>query len=172
MATYKLIETVTVGSGGASSIVFTSIPQTFTDLVLKISARTANNSGPVFDSLYVDFNGSASNQTTRYLITTDGTTVASGNEARSYVLFGASRNTATANVFSNAELYIPNYAGSTYKSSSSDGVAENNATAVGLALAANLWSNTAAITSITLTPSTGSNFLQYSSASLYGISNT
>jgi hypothetical protein len=38
-ATYKLIETVTVGSGGAANIEFTSIPQTYTDLKLVISGK-------------------------------------------------------------------------------------------------------------------------------------
>jgi hypothetical protein len=37
--TYTAIKTVTVGSGGAANIDFTSIPQTYTDLVLKVSAR-------------------------------------------------------------------------------------------------------------------------------------
>ena len=37
--TYKAISTVTVGSGGAASITFSSIPATYTDLVLKISGR-------------------------------------------------------------------------------------------------------------------------------------
>ena len=172
MATYNLISTVTVGSGNAASIEFTSIPQIYTDLVLKVSARTENSSGPVMDSPFVDFNGSTSSQNSRYLFTTDGTTASSGNDTRTYLAFGISRNTATANVFGNGELYIPNYTGSTYKSFSADGVAENNATAGALGFTTNLWSNTAAITSVRLTPSSGSNFLQYSSAWLYGIKNS
>ena len=41
--TYTLISSVTVGSGGAASIEFTSIPSTYTDLVLKLSARSSRN---------------------------------------------------------------------------------------------------------------------------------
>ena len=37
--THNLISTITVGSGGAASIDFTSIPQTYTDLLVKISLR-------------------------------------------------------------------------------------------------------------------------------------
>ena len=169
--THKLIQTVTVGSGGAASIDFTSIPQTYTDLVVKLSARTSAT-GSVTDSPFVDFNGLTTNQTSRWIRTVDGSTVGSSNDTRSYLGFSSTRDAATASVFGNGELYIPNYAGSTNKSFSSDGVAENNGTAGGLGLTANLWSSTAAITRITLTPSSGGNFMQYSSASLYGIKNS
>ena len=54
---------------------------------------------------------------------------------------------------------------------SADGVMENNATEAYQNLVAGLWSNTSAITSLTLAKSTG-NFVQYSSASLYGIKNS
>jgi hypothetical protein len=80
-------------------------------------------------------------------------------------------STTTSSTFANSQLYIPNYAGSTNKSSSMDGVSENNATGANAFLNANLWSNTAAITSITLTPEGGDNIVQYSTAYLYGVSN-
>ena len=41
MATFTKIASATVGSGGASSIEFTSIPSTYTDLVIKLSMRSA-----------------------------------------------------------------------------------------------------------------------------------
>jgi hypothetical protein len=80
-------------------------------------------------------------------------------------------NGCTANTFGNGEIYIPNYAGSTQKSVSADAVAENNsATYIYSALNAGLWTGTAAITSIKLLiPSY--NFVQYSTAYLYGVSN-
>ena len=169
--TFTLIQTVTVGSGGAATISFSSIPQTYTDLVLKLSARSSTASN-VVDSPFVDFNGVTTNQSARWVRTVDGSTVASQTDTRTYLPFSVCRDGATASVFGNGELYIPNYAGSTNKSFSVDGVAENNATAAGLGLTANLWSNTAAITSITLTLSSGGNFMQHSSASLYGIKNS
>jgi len=67
------------------------------------------------------------------------------------------------------EIYIPNYAGSTNKSFSSETNQENNATAAFARLLAGLWSQTAAITDIEITPNTG-NWVQYSTAVLYGIS--
>jgi hypothetical protein len=68
-------------------------------------------------------------------------------------------------------MYIPNYAGSTNKSFSTESATENNGTGADLVMRAHLWSNTAAITSIKLFAANGSgNFGQYSTAVLYGIS--
>jgi hypothetical protein len=66
------------------------------------------------------------------------------------------------------EVYIPNYAGSAYKSISIDAVDENNASSAYSVLTAGLWSNTAAITSLRLTDNNGG-YLQYTTAYLYGI---
>ena len=78
---------------------------------------------------------------------------------------------ATASTFGNVEYYIPNYAGSNNKSVSVDHVTENNATAAIAALTAGLWSDSAAITSVKITPGSGT-FAQHSSATLYGIKNS
>jgi len=164
--TYKLISSVTVGSGGAASMGFTSIPATYTDLVVKVSAR--DNRALEIDGVLISFNGSTSNFTNIYLLG-DGSSASSGSLAR--LAANAPGATATASTFSNGEIYIPNYASANYKSLSSDSVTENNATGVSTGLFANLWSDTAAITSITLTPNNGTLFDQYSTAYLYGISN-
>ncbi len=164
--TYTLISSVTVGSGGAASIDFTSIPATYTDLFVKISART-NRAAPV-DGVNISFNGSTSSFTGRYL-ESDGSSAYSGTSTR----FAASAvgNTATASTFGNSDIYIPNYTSSNNKSFSGDTVTENNATSALADLVAVLWSNTSAITSIALTPLVGTTFDQYSTAYLYGISN-
>jgi hypothetical protein len=165
--TFIKIATVTVGAGGAASIDFTSIPSTYTDLVLKISARTSRAS--LVDAISLSLNGLATNQTSRYL-EGDGAS-ATSNSLTSFRTL-ATGNTATANTFSNSEFYIPNYAGSTFKSASSDGVTENNATNAYAWLVANLWSATAAINQITVTDLNSATFLQYTTATLYGISKT
>jgi hypothetical protein len=167
--TYQAIATVTVGSGGAANIVFTSIPQTFTDLVLKISTRTLT--AGTADALGVYLNGVQTNRS-RISLGGNGSSVASGSST--YRDLGASNgNGSTANTFSNIELYFPNYTSSNYKSISSDSVYENNATAAEASFYAGLWSVTTAITAITLdSASAGVNFMQYSSATLYGIKNS
>lgn len=163
--TYTLIQSVTVGSGGSASIEFGSIPQTYTDLMLMTSVRSTSTGL----GLIIQYNGVTTGYTARYL-EGSGASAASGtlslNQAGNSVSSGY-----TASVFANNSLYIPNYTGSTFKSSSCDATTENNATTSYLDFYANLWSNTAAITSIALTVSVG-NFAQYSSASLYGIKNS
>jgi hypothetical protein len=165
--TFELIASSTVGSGGAATISFSSIASTYTDLCLKLSAR-ATGTGTA-KSVLVSYNGSSSSFTSRFL---EG----NGSSAASYTSpaqFGGNftGGGATASTFGNLELYIPNYAGSANKSASSDAVTENNATGAYSDLTASLWSNTAAITSITLTPEAGVTFAEFSTAYLYGVKN-
>ena len=167
--TFIKIASVTVGAGGASSIDFTSIPSTYTDLVVKLSARSNNTSV----GLFVRFNGNSANYSSRRLYG-DGSTVYSdthGASTENAIVAGETISTYTSNTFGSLDLYIPNYAGSTNKSSSADSTTENNASTSWAALGANLWSNTAAINQVTLTPAAGT-FVQYSTATLYGIKNS
>ncbi len=170
--TFTLISSVTVGSGGASSISFTSIPGTYTDLCLKLSTRSDDGTASR-RQLKVAYNGSTSDFTGRRLYGEDGGTGSDSLSGSTGNSFGITDGDAsTANTFGSAEIYIPNYAGSSYKSSSTDSVIENNSsTTYDNWLTANLWSQTAAITSITVTL-TGGNFKQYSTAYLYGIKNS
>lgn len=170
--TYTLIASSTVGSGGASSIDFTSIPSTYTDLVLKLSSR--DSAADTRAGLGVDFNASTTNYSSRRLRAADGST--SSGSTTTYPNFAGTTtaDNATANTFGNWELYIPNYASSNYKSASLDYVSENNSTTqYDLGLFAILWSDTSAITSIKIynRDSTGT-FKQYSTAYLYGIKNS
>jgi len=166
--TFELIASSTVGAGGAASINFSSIPSTFTDLCFKISVRITR-SGYVGDILNISFNGTSTNESSRRL---EGNGSSASSASNSLLLaYQGSTTDATANTFGNGELYIPNYAGSTNKSASNDGVSENNGTTSYDGFAANLWSNTAAINQVTFTPDAGSDFVQYSSIYLYGVKN-
>lgn len=169
--THKLIQTVTVGSGGSASIAFTSIPQTYTDLKLVLSTRSSAGSNAWSDYV-VSFNSTSSstNWGVRILIGT-GTQALSGTFTTGYLGYGEG-NAGTASVFGNTEFYIPGYASSNNKPVSVDSVSENNATASITGFAAGLWSNSSAITSISITDFNGGNFVQHSSASLYGIKNS
>lgn len=162
---------VVIGSGGSPSFSFTAIPSTYTDLCIKMSLRSerADNG----DAVSMTFNNSTSGYSWRRLYGA-GTSVASDNGSGAYIV--ASRINAdlnTANTFANVEVYIPNYAGSTQKSVSIDGVYENNATTnAWQQMIAGLWTGTAAITSVKfeLDP-TFLEYAQYSTAYLYGVSN-
>lgn len=167
MATFTQIgSAVTVGAGGAASIDFTSIPSTYTDLVVKLSGRGTR--AATFDFYQIKLNTSTASFTGRYLYGAGSGTPASGTETNYAGTIPAAN--ATASTFGNTEIYIPNYAGSTNKSYSVDSVSENNATAGEAVFYAGLWSNTSAITQITIIAANG-NLAQYSTAYLYGVSN-
>jgi len=164
--TFTLIASSTVGAGGASSIDFTSIPSTYTDLVLVCSLRVSRAS--VVNNTVIKFNGSSTSYSERVLYG-NGSSAGSYSDTQIYDVNNAANSTAST--FANSQFYIPNYAGSTNKSVSNDSVSETNATAATAQLVAGLWSNTSAITSISLTDYSGTNFAQYSTAYLYGVKN-
>jgi hypothetical protein len=170
-ATFTKIATVTVGSGGASSIDFSSIPATYTDLCVYLSTRltvadnslnlTINaNTGSINNFRYLAGSGSAASSASR-------------TSSNLYDSIISNRSTWTANTFDNQMVYIPNYTSSNNKSMSHDGVAENNATAAWAQLTAIMIADTNAITSLKVYYSgTSNDIAQYSSATLYGIKNS
>ena len=121
----------------------------------------------------MNFNNSSANFTTRYL-QGSGSIAASGNLARTY-LGEINYSTRTTSTSASVSIYIPNYSGSSQKSFSIDTVTEANSGASESALAAllaGLWSDSSAITYIKLTPWSSQTFLQYTTATLYGIKNS
>jgi hypothetical protein len=169
--TAEIIQTVTVGAGGAANIEFTNIPQTYNDLKLVLSARTT--AAVAYENIQLQFNNSGGTAySDRIVFSNSQNALSASNTGQANTFFQyAVSSTATSSTFSSVDFYIPNYAGSTNKSISVDSVAENNSsTTAFLGLASELWANTAAITSIKLTPNTGgSTFVQHSTATLYGI---
>ena len=172
--TYVKIATVSVPLLGQAAMSFTSIPSTYTDLCIKVSGRNAivdittyvdmiinGDTGAYYDQKNVSdsFNGTITNQ--------------SWSNQNSFYLYQINGSTSTSNTFSNTEVYIPNYTSTVSKSISVDGAAESNTSSGGgrvNALSAGLYhpASNVAISSITLTAS-GGNFVQYSTATLYGI---
>jgi len=164
-----------VGSGGASSVTFSSIPSTFTDLKVVTSIRTTRSNTDPGADIQVYFNGSGG---TAYSLKElrgigSGTPGSGSTTGAAYLGFLIGHSSyGTANTFANTEIYIPNYTSSNYKSVSCDSVIENNGTTAFANLYAGLWSNTSAITSITIADNNSSSFVQYSSFYLYGINNS
>jgi hypothetical protein len=164
--TYEAIATVTVGSGGAADITFSSIPATYTDLIVKLSGRSTTSDA----DMYIAFNSNTSNYSRRVL-RGNGSAASSTSGSDRYV--GTIDSSGeTASTFGNWEIYVPNYAGSNNKSYSIDSVEENNATQAFQYFIAGLWSNTSAITSLKLEFIAAGTFAQYSTATLYGIKNS
>jgi hypothetical protein len=167
--TYQLISSNTVGSGGVASVTFSSIPGTYTDLLLKVNARSIAAVTNADVNCY--FNGDSTSFSWKVLQGNGSVASSAGASSTSGRLGIMPAATATSSTFSNIETYIPNYAGANNKSFSSDSVMENNATLSYNELGANLWSDTSAINSIEIVSGNG-NFVQYSSFYLYGIKNS
>lgn len=166
-STLVALQTVTVGAGGAASITFSSIPQTYNDLVIKTSQRSTGTNG----ACYVYFNSDTSATYSLKRLGADGTSAYSGSFAFPYWTYG-DPSSFTANTFASNDIYIPNYASSNYKSISADSVAENNAIATYINMTAGIWSKTDAVTSITIASLSGESIAQYSTFTLYGVYNS
>lgn len=171
MATYTLISS-NVLSSSAASVTFSSIPATYTDLVLRVSARN-NDSGTINGSFKFTLNNLG---TTIYSVTQlRGTgSAASSTRASSDVIISSlfiSGGLATSSTFGSSEIYIPNYAGTAQKPISAISMAESNDAAVSMVAQADLVNLTSAVTSIEISTTSTNNLVTGSSFYLYGISN-
>ena len=166
---YILLETIAL-TQAAASVTFDNLPTSgYTDLKIVMSARgTASLSSGYVDGV-ITFNGTTTGYSER-MVYGIGSTASSALQSSTGIKWNfATSSITTASTFGNSEVYIPNYRSSNNKSVSIDTVAENNSATVNIvALDAGLWSNTAAITSITITAGSGS-FDVNSTFSLYGI---
>lgn len=155
-------------TAGQTALDFTSIAGTYTDLLVVMSLRHANSGAT---SAPITFNGSSTGYTNR-IMRGLGNTVDSYIGSTTFIeSFNCQSSTATSNTFSNTQIYIPNYAGSTNKSVSVDATLDQN-TSSGYPFAdlvASLWSNTAAINRVTITADNANGFAAGSTASIYGI---
>jgi hypothetical protein len=166
--TLTKLQTFTTGSGSTGAVYFTNIPQNYTDLIIKVSARS--DAAQSFQNLDMVINGGGGTYVAekRLGASGSGSPYSDSFTNMSVVNFWESDTAAsnTASVFSNVEIYIPNYSGNTFKQISTDAVAENNATDGRQRLFASIWQNTSPITSLQFN---GYNFVQYSTFTLYGV---
>jgi hypothetical protein len=164
----KLIETKTLGTA-AASIEFTSIPQTFTDLVVLLSLR--GSSSGTFNAGALYFNSAASDSNNRDLAADGASVYSNTTGTQTYVRWGdTTGSTNTANTFASSQIYIPNYTGSQNKTISAESTPENNATSWGQGtITAGVSNKSAAITLINIYNLSGGNWVAGSTISLYGI---
>jgi hypothetical protein len=171
-ATYILISS-NVLTGSAASVEFTSIPATYTDLVVRWSSRADNASAANVN--WIELNSdTAANYSYTYLQGGGSAGVSSARGSAEAALYGGRQDAAnaTANTFGSAEMYIPSYTVIQKKPVSMDSTTEDNSTEAFRMATATLWQGTAAITSIKIRPNAGGqNFVTGSSFYLYGISN-
>ena len=159
--TYEPIQTYTLGSA-ASSITFSSIPATYTDLRLVIGFTT-DTANPI----RARYNGDTGTNYSRTMLSGDGSTATSSRSTGSTFIGITNGSDDVTPMFATADVF--SYAGSTFKTSlGTESRDQNGAGTVGQFV--NLWSNTAAITTILLYPASG-NLKIGTTATLYGIKN-
>jgi hypothetical protein len=172
-STYTLISSNVLGSS-AASVTFSAIPSTYTDLVLRISARSTRVANS--NNLDLRINSDSSALYSYTYLYGSGSSAASSRSSADTSLFISTMNAAnsTANTFTSAEIYVPSYTASQNKPLGSFGAFENNSATVNeIDANAHLYRSTTAITSLTLYSGLGSfNFESGSSFYLYGVKNS
>lgn len=160
--TYKLISSTTLGSA-ASSVTFSSIPATYTDLILISVATNTNSNGT---GLGIRFNSDTATNYSKLYLYGDGTSAVSGRNANQTSISISNMDVTTAE-FGTAVTHIQNYSNSTtYKTLLSRGGATTSGNLV--IFYTGTWRSTAAISTITLLPDAG-NLNANSTFTLYGI---
>lgn len=154
----ELIQNVELSSS-SNSITFASIPQSYTDLKVFVTARIDNT-----DELLIQPNGSSSNLSYRLFRGYNG-----GLSSATVLRFYAPYSIYPAGIFGNGHIYIPNYTSSNYKGISAESSAPNNSAAMPIGMVNILWSDTSPITSLKIAANGGNSMLAGSIFSLYGI---
>jgi hypothetical protein len=176
---YESIATVTVGSGGSSSIEFTSIPSTYTHLQIRGILQT-NRSSYIVDVTKIQFNNdTAANYSDHNLYGGYNTTPnanTSADTSANYMLFQGLNSGVGTNIFTGVVMDILDYANTNkYKTVRNlQGFDVNGTVGTGslggtIALSSGNWRSTNAITSVKISMIDGTLFNQYSSLALYGI---
>jgi hypothetical protein len=163
-----LIASNTLGSA-TTTVTFSSIPSTYTDLVLRMSTRI--DSAPGTADLIIQINSGGNMSYTR--IQGNGATASSFRSTGNSTLpvNYLQQSDSTSNTFDSSEVYFPSYTSSNNKVISSFGVQETNGTTAYMRAIAHLRSNTESITSLEIRNG-GYNFVAGSSFFLYGIKNS
>jgi hypothetical protein len=169
---YESIATVTVGSGGSSTITFSSIPSTYKHLQIRALVKD-NRSGVEFDNNYLRYNNDSGSNYYSHQLSGNGSTAsafASGADTAA-IYTTAPGGSIGASIFSGVVIDILDYA-STNKNKVTRSLHGFDSNSVGtVRLVSSLWSNTAAINRIDLITniSPASTIQEYSSFALYGI---
>jgi hypothetical protein len=163
---YQSIATVTVGSGGSSSISFTSIPSTFKHLQIRIMGL-----GNTAASGLMRFNSDTSSNYSWHALYGDGASAAATAETSTgFVIgngFGSGPSSSTIPFVTVTDVL--DYAStSKNKTVRSLDATDKNGSGYVVLLSGNWRNNTTAISTITIAPNSG-NYTQYSSFALYGI---
>jgi hypothetical protein len=162
---FESIATVTLGSGGAGNVEFTSIPGTFQHLQLRIMARITSGTNTFFDG---QFNGDTASNYTWHDIQGNGSAASTGAAANRSAFVAGYVSLATDEFVGAVIIDILDY-GSTSKNKTvrAFGGHDKNGTGI-VTVQSGLWRSTSAVTSLKLTNPSGT-IGQHSTFALYGV---
>lgn len=166
---YDSIATVSVGSGGASTVTFSSIPSTYQHLQIRYISRSAR--ADITDWIKLNFNSDTGNNYAFHYLRGNGSFPStSGTASTNYIGAGTSvAQTGGTNMFGVTVLDILDYANTNKNTTTRSLSGEDRDTAGFVYFESGLWMNTNAVNTIILTCGSGSNWSQHSSFALYGI---
>ena len=171
---YDSIATATVGSGGTGTITFSSIPSTYSHLQIRLIGRT-NRSTASIDQMNIRFNSdTGTNYVTNHYVQGNGSAVYAGANT-SGTLMTIYRLTADgaptlASSFGTSVIDILDYTNTNkYKTLRALSGQDMNTVSGEVFFVSAAWMSTNAVTSITITPNTGTLFNEYSQFALYGV---
>lgn len=169
----QAIYTQTVSGSSTTALLFNNIPQTYTDLLIRCSYRSANNSAGYTTQVLPNNIGGNGVYSHRTLHGNGSGAASSINAISSGITYGyggqINEASTTSNVFTSMDIYIPNYTSGIFKQFFVDGVTENNATTAWQFMIANLFQITAPIRSIYVSPFSQT-LVAGTSVTIYGIS--
>jgi hypothetical protein len=163
--TYVAIATQTLGSA-AASVTFSSIPGTYTDLVLVLQPASTTFA----DNVGLQFNSDTGNNYSSTNLSGTGSAASSGRTSSApYInVTNIIGTTGTLGAMTST-IQIMNYANTTTYKTVISRTGQNGATYNGTEAIVGLWRNTAAINTIVIKQSGSPNFITGSTFSLYGI---
>lgn len=168
---YESIATVTIGSGGATTITFSSIPSTYKHLQIRAIGRF-DNAANINRSGSIRFNGDTGSNYYTHILAGDGTSVYADASANTFMFpYSMPDDSTTANVFGVAIFDILDYANTSKNTTvrSLSGTDTNSSVGI-VRLNSGLWNNTAAVNSISFSSNNFTiGYKQYSHFALYGI---
>jgi len=170
-SSYESIATVTVGSGGSSSIEFTSIPSTYTHLQIRGIAKSART-GSARNDLIIKLNGSSTTYAHHQLYGDGASAAALGTASTTQGLLGINcvPSSGYTSQFGVVVADILDYTNTNKNKTIRSLAGTDNNGAGFISLSSALWYATpVAVTSIDLTVDGAYNFEQYSQFALYGI---
>jgi hypothetical protein len=160
---YDALSTVTVPSGGAASITFAAIPNTYKHLQIRGIARTATSTQD-----FIVYKPNGNNISARHFLAGDGASASAGASTSVFDFGSIPTSSSTANVFGTYILDILDYTANKNKTLRQLNGSDFNGSG-NINFVSGLYIDTTPMNSLTIATYNSTNFAQNSQFTLYGI---